>query len=179
MAKTKAQKKELLKQYKELLDDSKGIVIVKSKGVNPNEVNSFKKELYDFDSEYHVIKNNIFKIALKDSDLAEEESLNFGEHSVLYFKEDVVSPAKSLKKFIEDTKADKTTFKVEFVSGYLDGARLSKEQVTELADMPSKEQSIAMIMGIIDQAMSSVVNVLEDAPRSFVTIIEQAFDESK
>ena len=41
--------------------------------------------------------------------------------------------------------------------------------------MPDKKGSVAMILGILDQAMSGVVNVLEDAPRAYVSIIDQAF----
>ncbi|MCA9386698.1 50S ribosomal protein L10, partial [Candidatus Dojkabacteria bacterium] len=59
----------------------------------------------------------------------------------------------------------------------LDGAQLTVDQAISLADMPSKEESIAMILGIIDSALGGVVNVLNDAPRSFVTILDQAFKE--
>jgi large subunit ribosomal protein L10 len=177
MAKNKKQKKELLDKYKGMISNSKGMVIVKARKVTPNQVNEFKKSLSDMNSEFHVVKNTIFKIALKDNNLAEIEDLEFGEHAALFFGEDFVNPAKMLKKFIEDSKEDKDKFKVEVVAGFLGTEFLDKAQATELAEIPSKEQSISMILGILENAMSGIVNVLEDAPRSFVTILDQAFKE--
>ena len=176
MAKTKQDKKELLEKYKEQIANSKGIVIVKAQGVTPSQASEFRKELFDYGAEFHVIKNTLFKLALKESQLEEVDSLNMGSHSVVILKEDIVSPAKALKKFIEDTKVAKEEI-VEVVSGFLDGNKLSQEQAKELAEMPTKEESISMIMGILDNAVAGIVNVLEDAPRSYVTILEQAFKE--
>lgn len=177
MAKSKTQKKEILNNYKSQIDSSRGLIVVKASGVTPNEVTEFRKEIHDFNSEFHVVKNSIFAIALKENELEEVEEAKTGENSVVYFGEDIVNPAKALKKFIEDTKIDKKTFKIEVLAGFLDGDKLNANQVVELAEMPDKEQSIAMILGIIDQAMSGVVNVLEDPVRSYATIIDQAFEE--
>jgi large subunit ribosomal protein L10 len=177
MAKNKKQKKELLEKYKGIISNSKGMVIVRAKKVTPNQVNEFKKGLSDLNSEFHVVKNTIFKIALKENNLSEIEDLEFGEHAALFFGEDFVNPAKMLKKFIEDSKIDKDKFKVEVVAGFLGSEFLNKSQATELAEIPSKEQSISSILGILENALSGIVNVLEDAPRSFVTILDQAFKE--
>ncbi len=176
MAKTKANKKDLIDRYKELIENSKSIVIVKTKRTTPNEVNEFRKNIFDHDSKFHVVKNNLFKIALKDKEYEVVDSLDFGEHAVLFTSEDIVTPSKELKKMIEETTVDKDQ-KVTIVGGYLDGEMLTVEQAISIADTPTMEESIAMILGILDQAMSGVVNVLEDPTRSYVTVIDQAFKE--
>ena len=45
--------------------------------------------------------------------------------------------------------------------------------------MPDTKTSVAMILGILDNAMSSVVNVLEDSPRSIATILDLAFKDKQ
>lgn len=177
MAKTKQVKKELALNYSKRLKESKGIIFVKPSKLSPNETNEFRKGLYDINSQFNIVKNSVFKIALKDSNLPEVESLNGGEHAVLFMGEDIASASKALKKFSDDTKDKEGKSKVEIVAAILDGALLTKEQTIELAEMPDKKGSIAMILGILDQALSGVVNVLEDAPRSYVNILEQAFKE--
>ncbi len=176
MAKTKSDKKELVSTYKDLIDKSKSIIIVRTDRVTPNEVNAFRKSIYSSDSKFHVVKNNLFKIALKEKEYDIFESLDFGGHAVLFTAEDIVTPSKELKKLIETTKVEDKP-KVTIVGGYLDGVKLTVEQAIDIAGTPTIEESISMILGILDQAMSGVVNVLEDAPRSFVTIIDQAFKE--
>lgn len=176
MARTRKEKTAMLDSYKGLISKSKGMIVLKTSGITPNEANALKKELFDVDSEYHVIKNNIFKIALSESNLGAVESLDLGSHSVLFFSEDIVSPSKFLKKFIEDVNVD-GKLKVELAGGFLDGNSLNIQQLKDLADMPSKEQSIAMVLGILDQAIGGVINVLQNPVQSYASILDQAFEK--
>jgi hypothetical protein len=43
--------------------------------------------------------------------------------------------------------------------------------------MPTREQSVAMIAGLLQQSMVGVVNVLEDSVRSIAIILDKAFAE--
>jgi len=175
MAKTKAEKKQLVEKYKTKLQNSKGVIVVRPSKLNPNETNEFRRDIYDVNADFNIVKNSIFKIALSELSLPELESLKGGEHAVLFMGEDIIAASKALKKFAEGTKNKEGDLKVEVIAGILDGQLLSKEQASELAEMPDKKGSIAMILGVLDQAMSGVVNVLEDAPRAYVSIIDQAF----
>ncbi len=176
MAKTKKQKEAILADYKARIKDSKGLIVLKPSKITVNESNSLKKDLFDISSEYHVVKNTLFKLALKENDLNDlVEKIVEGEYSTIFIKDDIANSSKVLKKYTEDLKLDKETSKIEIIFGVLDGAALTKEQVAELADMPDKEGSISMILGILDMALGGVINVLEDSPRSIVTIIDQAF----
>lgn len=177
MARTKKFKKELLKEYKEMIQNAKAMIVLKAKGITPNESNQLKRDMFDQGSEYHVVKNTVFRIALKEAELANDEVISEGEHAVVFMKDDIVTPSKALKAFMEVAKDKENNPKASIAFGFLDGVYLTQEQVSELADMPDIQGSISMILGILDQAMSSVVNVLEDAPRSFVTILDQAFKE--
>lgn len=175
MAKSKEQKKDILEEYNSNIANSKGFIVLKPSRVTPNEANDFRKELYDFDASLKIVKNSIFKRALKENNL--DLDLDKGEFAVMFIKEDIVSPSKSLKKFMENSKTADGEDKVQIVSGVLDGNTLSKEQVSELSDMPDKEGSISLILGILDNAISGVVYVLEDAPRSVASVLDQAFKE--
>lgn len=177
MAKTKKEKKVLLENYKSKIESSKGFIVVKPSKLTPKEVTEFRKELFDANALFSVVKNSIFKLALKDLKLPEIESFTSTEHAILFFGEDMVTPSKSLKKFIEATKSKEGDVKIQIVTGVLEGEALSAEQVEELAEMPDKRGSISLILGILDASLAGVLNVLEDAPRSYVSIIDQAFKE--
>ncbi len=181
MAKTKSQKSKILEKYSKKIGEAKGVLIVKAQGLTPNEVNSFRKNLYDVEAKFNVVKNTLFKLALKDQNLEEEPSLNSGNHAVLFTKEDIVTPAKNLKEFIKtavgkNAKGEEYE-KIQIVGGYLDGKKMTLTQVIDLADTPSKQQSVSMILGILDMAISGVLNVIEDSPRSIVSILDQAYQK--
>jgi len=177
MAKTKKEKKVLLESYNKKIKGAKGFVVIKPTKLTPNESNSFRKEIFAYDAELHIVKNSIFKLALKESNLPEIKEMENGEHAILFFTEDLVNPNKALKKLIENVVTKENDPKVTIVNGVLDGILLTKEQVTELAEMPTIQGSVSMILGILDNALSSIINVIEDPVRSYQSVIEQAFKE--
>lgn len=174
MAKSKQQKQEMLEAYKAKLDGSMGIIVVSATGITPNQINEFKQKLFSLGSSYNVVKNTIFSLALKQAGLPELETFSAGPNAVVFVETDIAGTAKELKDFIKQYKD-----LVEIKSGILDGQQLTIEQVQELADMPTKEQSIAMIAGLMTNAVAGVANVLEDSVRSVAIILDQAFSEEK
>jgi large subunit ribosomal protein L10 len=176
MAKTKVEKKELVKEYDAKIKGSNCIVIVSPSRLTAREVTNFKKALFDMNASFHVVKNTLFQIALTQNDLPELEELKAEAHAVMFCEDDFVEPNKALKKFIEDTKVEKEP-KIKIVKGILDGDVLESQQVIELAEMPDKPGSISMILGILDQPISGTMNVLQNTVQSYVSIIDQSFKE--
>lgn len=178
MAKSKNDKKKLVKEYETKIKEAKGFIVLKPNKLTPNEVNEFRKEIYDLGATFNIVKNTLFKIALKDAGVEGIEA-NDGEYSILFLGDDYINAAKSLKKFIETAKTKEKEDKLSIVTGYLENSVLTQAQVVDLSEMPDTKTSVAMILGILDNAMSSVVNVLEDSPRSIATILDLAFKDKQ
>lgn len=176
MAKSKQEKKVIVEQYKKLLSDASCVVVIKPSKLTPNEVNEFRRKLFDVNAKFHVVKNTLFKVALKESNLPEITELANDEHAVMFTSEDYVGASKLLKEFTKATTSKEVT-KVELVKGLLNGELLDKAMVEQLADIPPVEGSIAMILGILDQAVAGVANVLQNSVQSYVSILDQAFKE--
>jgi len=67
MAKNKEQKATLLGKYKDLIDSKKGFVLVNSDNVDTSTTTELKMKLKEIGSDYSVLKNTLFKVALQDS----------------------------------------------------------------------------------------------------------------
>ena len=67
MSKTRIQKEELLKIYKEMIKNSSGYILVSSDKIDTATITALKKDLRNVNSSYTVVKNNIFKIALQET----------------------------------------------------------------------------------------------------------------
>lgn len=174
MAKTKSQKKAMLSDYKAKLGDATGIIMLSQIGLTPADINEFKLKLAELDGSYNVVKNTIFKIALNEAELPELENLNAGPNSVVFTSEDVAGTAKLITEFIKQHKD-----KVEIRGGILDGQSLSIDQVRELSELPTKEQSVAMIAGILQQNITGVAYVLQNSVQSIAIILDKAFTENE
>lgn len=172
MAKSKVQKQELVDQYRTQLKGAKAVYLVKPKAVNPNEAASLKKALFDLDSTFTVVKNTLFKRALKDENLPDFESLSGGEHAVLFSGEEVSETAKLLSKFAKDSD------KIEMVAGILNGNKISGSQVQALADLPSKEALLGQLLSVFNGPMRGLVTVLNGNARELVQVLN-AVKEAK
>jgi large subunit ribosomal protein L10 len=170
MAKNKPQKLAMLEMYLSQLENSKGLILLDYTGLTPNEAVEMKMTLSGMNSNYNVVKNTIFKLALNQKELPALTDLEFGPHSVVFINEEVAGIAKKVKEYVKDLNG-----KLTIKAGILDGQLLSAAQVDALAEMPTKEQSVAMIAGLLTNSLSGVVNVLQDSIRSVVTIIDQAY----
>lgn len=155
--------------YRNKLQKSNGVIVVEPNRLTPNEANEFKKSMVQLGSAYHVVKNTLFKLALKEAGLPEMDNFQNGMNSVIFIEQDVANTAKTLKKFIKDTEG-----KLIVKNGMLEGQLLSSAQVEALADLPTKEQSVAMIAGLLTNALAGVANVLEDSVRSVAYVIGEA-----
>lgn len=174
MAKTKQQKQDMLASYKDRIGQSTGVLVLSQTGLTPNNVSEFKKKLSAVDGSYSVVKNTIFKIALAESDLPEMETFDAGPNAVVFTSEDVASTAKIVAEFTKEFKNN-----VEVRGGILEGQALSAEQVKELSELPTKEQSIAMIAGLLEQNISGIAYVLQNNVQSIAIILDKAFGEEK
>ena len=172
MAKTKVQKQEMLKGYTESLKDSMGVIVLSQSGLKPADVNQFKQSLAEVDATYTVVKNTIFNIALKETELPEMDVFSAGPNSVVFTSDDVASAAKVVADFVKKFKDN-----IEIKAGLLEGQQLTLDQVKELSELPTKEQSVAMIAGILQQNIAGVANVLQDSVQSIAIILDKAFQQ--
>lgn len=174
MAKTRTQKQEMLERYQNKLSEATGVIVLTQNGLTPGEINELKQSLQEVGSSFNVVKNTIFQLALEKSNLPGQDTFNAGPNSVVYTNDDVASTAKILAEFVKTHKDN-----IQFKAGILDGQELTLEQVKELSELPSKEQSIAMIAGLLEQNISGIANVMQDSVRSIEIILDKAFNENK
>lgn len=170
MPKSKVQKQQLVETYVAKITSNPTLLFVRPQAITANESVEIKKGFLSSGASYNVIKNSLFKLALKQLGLPEVQELEFGNYSVVYTSADPATAAKQVKEF-----AQKYTDRLELAAAVVDGTYMGQEQVKELADMPSFEVIISQIAGILTQPVSAVANVLQDPIASTVSILDQAF----
>ncbi len=89
------------------------------------------------------------------------------------FGNDEIGPAKVFSEYSKD-HADK--FKV--ICGVLENKIIFKEEIKALANLPSKEQLLANVVGSIKAPVNNFVNVLQGNLRGLVQVLN-AIKENK
>ncbi|MFY9443440.1 MAG: 50S ribosomal protein L10, partial [Bacillota bacterium] len=110
--------------------------------------------------------NTLTKLA---ADKAEIEGLDpylEGPLAIAFGYEDPVAPAKVIASFVKEYK------KLEVKAGILDGRVIDAAAVKALADLPGKEQLLAMVLRAVQGPLYGLVNVLQGNLRNLVYAVD-------
>lgn len=168
MAKTKEQKKKIIDDLKEKISKAKSIVFVKFNNLNVNKNEELRSQLRESGGEYYAAKKTLMDLALKDSALENVCIKKFdGQAAVVFGYDDEVTPAKIVAKFNKDNEG-----KLEFIGGILENKFISSESVAALAQIPSRQELYAKIVGSINAPIFGFVNALAGNLRNLVYVLK-------
>ncbi len=171
MAKSKSAKVQLLSQYKDMLANNAGYILVDTEGIDTATITKFKMDLQDVNAEYRIVKNTVFKIALNEAG-TDVSAQNFdGQTAVIVYNQEPTAAAKLLKKLREDIKAEGNLLMPR--SGTLNGEVITSEQVIALAEIPSREILLAKLLGSLNAPLSGLMNAMTGNVRGFTMVLKQ------
>jgi len=161
------EKQNLSKEYITRLNASPFFIVVDYKGLKVGHMTELRKRLGKAGAEVHVVKNSIFRIAAKESGVADMNGSLTGQMAVVTGQKDISSAAKVVKTF--GSEFDK--LKIKF--GYLNNSRLGDTDIIALADLPSIEVMRAKFLGLLNAPATTLVRLL-NTPASQLARVLQA-----
>lgn len=164
---TKAFKQEKIQAYKSNFEKAKVVILSNYKGLSVEEIQKLRRALQKENSDFTVTKNTLCKIAVEGTKFEALKDVLTGETAVAFGFEDEVAPAKVLAKFIKETK------KGEILAAVLDGKLMSADDAKKLAELPSREELYAKILGSINSPASGIANTINGVMRNLVYAMEQ------
>lgn len=169
----------MIKQYKvdkvqELTDrlkEKKNLIFTNYSGTKVSHLTNLRNKLRSKGIDYKVVKNNLFKRALKDAGYPEVDNFLKGPIGVAFIKEDLGEAAKILKEFKKEQE------KFGFSLGIMDNIVYNEEQIKRIADIPSKEVLISQIMSLVNSAATNIAMVINQTiasvPRGIKAVAEK------
>lgn len=165
MSLTRQKKEQIVEELREKLSRASTTVLTDYKGLTVAEMTQLRDLLAEHRVEYKVVKNTLMRIACKDTRAAVLEPLLQGTCAIAIGYDDPTVPARLLKKFSKENE------KLKIKAGALGNRLLTPQEVLALADLPTKEQLIAKLLGVLVAVPTSLVSVLAGVPRSFVGVL--------
>lgn len=126
------------------------IVVVDYLGLTVEEVTELRRQLFDANCEFKVIKNNIIRRAAIEAGFDALADGLVGPSAVAFSNEDSVAAAKILYDFAKSHKA------LKIKKGTVDSQVLSLEEVNQLAQIPSRETLLTMFAAGLLQPIKEV-----------------------
>ena len=146
-------------------------MVVNLMGISGNDNNMLRGELKQKGVHVAVVKNSLFRAALKEKDMADACELFEGACAIAYGGDSIVDVAKEL------VACKKKVKQLEIKGAFLEGNVLGSEEATEVSKMKSRTELVADVIGIALAPGSNLAGAIT-GPASYIagclkTISEQ------
>ena len=172
MAKTKQQKEQSLQVLVDGIQNSKSVVFANFQGLKVLESEELRSICREQNITYVASKKTLLKKALTDAGYDIDTKAYEGGVAVVFGNEDEVAPAQTVAKFAKTHKV------VSVFGGLLEGKYIDAVKVTELSQLPNKQQMLGQLVGTLNAPISGFVNVLAGNLRGLVNVLN-GIKESK
>ncbi len=157
MAVSRQAKEESLKKATDVFDNSLSTVFVNFTGVGGNEIKDLRRDLNEKGVQYSVFKKTLIKIAASNSKVdGDMPNLENGEIALAYSTEEQTAPAASIKKWSKELGD-----KINIIGGVFEGEFKNKEEMIEIANIPSLEVLRGMFVNVINSPIQRMAIVLD------------------
>ena len=165
----------MVNEMEGLLDETKGFIFSSFDKIKASDIDAFRKVVNGAGSKYVIMKKRLGTKALENVNLSElapvfDEQKSVG---VAVLGDNPVGIAKILSDFAKKNK----NFVIS--GGCLEGQVFSAEKVKELADMPSREQLLAMVVRTLNAPITGFVGVMASMLRSICYVVNAIKDKKE
>ncbi|WP_261134676.1 50S ribosomal protein L10 [Bacillus sp. Marseille-Q3570] len=141
------QKKQLVSTIADQLRNSKATIFVDYRGLDVAEVTELRKQLRDAGITFKVYKNTMTRRAAEEAELGGLSESLVGPTAIAFSEEEVVAPAKILNNFAKEHEA------LVIKTGVIEGQVTSVENIKALAELPSREGLLSMLLSVLQAPM--------------------------
>lgn len=149
---------EKINKVVEKLQDAESLVMNDYRGLSVSNISALRRELTPLGATLHIEKNKLIKIALSQEGFPDDlESVLKGPTAVAYVKGDISPVLKVLFKYNNDTAL---SFSVK--GACVDGVFLDKASAKAVSTLPSRDQLIGQLMGVMNAPVRNLALGLND-----------------
>lgn len=160
-----------LAALKEKFNESDSVFLTEYRGLTVAQLQELRSAL-GFDVEYHVAKNTLLKIAANEHGIEGLDEHLSGPTAIAFIKGEAVDAAKVFKKFAGDHEA------LVVKGGYMDGNAISADQVKAIAELDSRETTLAKLAGAMKGNLAKAAAAF-NAPATKMARLATALQEKQ
>lgn len=158
----KKKKEELIGELNDKFTNAEAVFLMEYSGVTVTNMTKLRAELRTASVDFKVVRNTLAKRALDGTKLEGIKDQFAGPVAVAFSNKDAALAAKTLTAFAKDEP------KFSFKLGTLGDKVLDISEIKNLASLPSREELLAKLVGILNGVPTSLVGVLGAVPRSLL-----------
>lgn len=160
---SRAQKEAEVKELQDTFSNNEIVVITHYSGLDVPAISDLRGRMREAGARFKVTKNTLAKIAIKGT---RYEALNdmFAGPTGVAVSQDPVAAAKVAHNFAKDND------KLIIIGGALGEKILSKEEIEQLAKLPSIEEVRSKLVGLLVAAPTKLAGLMQAPARDMVGV---------
>jgi large subunit ribosomal protein L10 len=159
-----------VEEIKEKLDKSVAFLLTNYQGLTVEEINLLRRKMKKENMELKVVKNTLLRRALSEKSpdiLNDFNDFLVGPTALAFSYEDPIKLAKLLVDFSKENEA------LKIKAGFLEGRKVTFEEVKMFATLPSREELLSKLLGILQAPIQNLVFILNSPTRGLVNILSE------
>jgi len=153
------------------LTEAKAIFVTEYRGLNVTAMATLRGSLRNSGAEHKVYKNTLARFAAEKSGLTILTELLVGPTALTFVGDDSVAAAKALRDVA------RTNPQLVLKGGALGDKLLTAADITALADLPSREELLAMFAGALQAPLVKTAGLLQALPRNLAYGLSALVDQ--
>ncbi len=159
-------KEATIAELTDALQRSSLTILADYRGLSVPDMQRLRAQLRESEAEMRVAKNTLTRIAAHSQDITGLDDVLEGPTALVFSWSDPAQPAKVLRDFARSSRI------LEIKAGVLDGEVLTADQVGAIADLPSRDELVAKVVGGISSPLYGIVIVLSGPVRSLAYVLQ-------
>lgn len=165
------EKEQMVSMLQKRIEGFQAAVLTNYRGLNVEQMNSLRRRLREENISYHVVKNNLMKIASKGTELEKLNDYIDGPIAIALSYGDPVPLAKVLMDFVKNQPL------LEIKAGLVQGKVISPDEVKALATMPSRETLLAQLLSAIQMPAAYLLGAIMSAFQEFLYALQARIEQ--
>ncbi len=170
MSLPRQQKEKSVSETQKNIASATSVVFISYDGLTVDEANELRTSLHAEGGGMRVVPKRLLKIVLSNTKIDFDPEAHEGQIAVVW-GDDAAAPARVLNTFAKDHDS------IKLLAGTLEGNSLSLEEVTALAKLPSREELLGQLVGVLSGSARGLVSVLSGVQRNTVQVLKAIADQ--
>jgi large subunit ribosomal protein L10 len=170
LAISRTKKEELVEEYRELVEGSRGLILTGYSGLTVRETEELRAQIRKVGGEFHIVKNSLIALAMEKAGVTPPEGAFDGTTAIGFAEMDIPGVAKAMVDLAKDAGV------LQIKGGVVEGGVYGPDQIERLAELPSLPALRAQLLGLLKAPSRGVVNSLADSVRRVVNVVKAYSD---
>lgn len=146
-------------------ENAQMVILTDYRGLSVAQMQDFRAKLRPSEGEFRVSKNTLVRIAAERAGVEGLEEFLDGPTAVVFAMGDIAGAAKAVTDFAKSSRI------LSVKTGVMNGQVMSASDVEAISSLPSREELLAKLVGMLASPMARTVGVLSGPSRSVAYLV--------